>query len=62
MDDNEHFDTIEQVRNEAIVCCRCDLCYGRQNVVFGEGPSPSRLMIVGEGPGADEDEAGRPFV
>ncbi len=62
MDTNEHFDTIDQVRREAIICCRCDLCYGRQNVVFGEGPVPARLMIVGEGPGAEEDEQARPFV
>jgi uracil-DNA glycosylase family protein len=62
MDTNEHFDTIDQVRDEALICCRCDLCYGRRNVVFGAGPAPARLMIVGEGPGADEDEQGIPFV
>lgn len=62
MDTSEHFETIEQVREEAIICCRCDLCYGRTNVVFGDGPVPARLMIVGEGPGADEDEQARPFV
>lgn len=62
METSEHFDTILKVREEAIICCRCDLCYGRQNVVFGNGPVPARLMIVGEGPGADEDEQGIPFV
>jgi uracil-DNA glycosylase len=62
MDTNERFDTIEQVRDEALICCRCDLCYGRRNVVFGIGPVPARLMIIGEGPGADEDEQGIPFV
>jgi len=54
--------TIDDVRADAVVCRRCDLCYTRTHVVFGEGPAPARLMIVGEGPGADEDEQGRPFV
>ena len=53
---------IEEVRAEAVVCCRCDLCDTRTNVVFGEGPVPARLMIVGEGPGADEDKQARPFI
>lgn len=59
---NEHFRTMEELRAEALVCCRCDLCRPRTQVVFGEGPAPARLMIVGEGPGADEDGVGRPFV
>ena len=54
--------TIEEVRADAVVCCRCDLCYGRTHVVFGEGLTPARLMIVGEGPGAEEDRLARPFV
>lgn len=57
-----HWQTIDEVRSEAVVCCRCDLCYGRKHVVFGEGPVPARLMLVGEGPGEQEDEQGRPFV
>jgi DNA polymerase len=44
-------------------CTRCPLAYaGRRNIVFGEGNPSARLMFVGEGPGADEDESGRPFV
>ena len=62
MGEQEHWRTIDDVRADAIVCCRCDLCYTRTHVVFGEGPAPARLMIVGEGPGADEDERARPFV
>jgi len=58
----EHFRTIEEVRSEALTCRRCDLCCPRTQVVFGEGPVPARLMLVGEGPGADEDRIGRPFV
>ena len=58
----ERWRTIDDVHADAIVCCRCDLCYTRTHVVFGEGPAPARLMIVGEGPGADEDERARPFI
>ena len=54
--------TIDEVRADASVCCRCDLCYTRTWVVFGQGPAPARIMLVGEGPGAEEDMAGRPFV
>ncbi len=43
-------------------CTQCDLCKTRKNTVPGEGPSTARLVIVGEGPGAREDETGRPFV
>lgn len=62
MADQGHWDTIEEVHTDAIVCCRCDLCYGRTHVVFGDGSAPARLMIVGEGPGADEDKQAKPFV
>ena len=40
----------------------CGLSSRRQNVVFGEGDPHARLVFVGEGPGADEDRTGRPFV
>ena len=44
-------------------CTRCPLAYaGRHQIVFGDGDPNARLMFVGEGPGADEDEQGRPFV
>jgi uracil-DNA glycosylase len=43
-------------------CQRCPLAAGRTNVVFGEGNPTARLMIVGEGPGREEDLQGRPFV
>src|SRR5205085_3870436 len=48
---------------ERISTCRgCGLCEGRQKTVPGEGASDARLVVVGEGPGATEDETGRPFV
>lgn len=43
-------------------CTMCSLCQQRTQVVIGEGNPNSPLMIVGEGPGADEDRMGRPFV
>jgi DNA polymerase len=44
-------------------CTRCPLAYaGRRTIVFGDGDANARLMFVGEGPGADEDASGVPFV
>jgi uracil-DNA glycosylase len=43
-------------------CQRCKLHAGRTKIVFGEGNPQARLMFVGEGPGANEDVSGRPFV
>lgn len=44
------------------VCTRCKLCETRRNAVPGEGPVDARIMFIGEGPGANEDQTGRPFV
>lgn len=46
----------------AAVCTHCRLSEGRTNVVFGSGSSVADVMIVGEGPGQQEDEQGVPFV
>ncbi len=54
--------TLGEVRDQALVCQRCPLAGGRTTVVFGEGDPHADLMIVGEGPGHDEDQQGRPFV
>lgn len=43
-------------------CTACSLCRERTHTVLGEGHPSSPLMIIGEGPGADEDQQGRPFV
>ena len=54
---------LEGIRNEIGDCTRCPLAYaGRHTIVFGDGDPNARLMFVGEGPGADEDEQGLPFV
>lgn len=43
-------------------CVKCALCQTRGKTVFGEGAADARLMFIGEGPGAREDQTGRPFV
>lgn len=47
---------------EVAACTRCPLAATRQRTVPGEGAPRARLMVVGEGPGAEEDRTGRPFV
>jgi uracil-DNA glycosylase len=55
-------ETLEDIRRDLGDCHRCKLWSTRTNVVFGEGSPNAELMFVGEGPGADEDATGRPFV
>jgi DNA polymerase len=43
-------------------CQRCKLCEGRTTVVFGSGSARAELVVIGEGPGAEEDAQGKPFV
>jgi len=43
-------------------CNKCKLCTGRKNIVFGAGNKNADIMFIGEGPGADEDIQGEPFV
>jgi len=53
---------LESLSREAAGCTRCRLAEQRRSVVFGEGDPRAPLMFVGEGPGAEEDRTGRPFV
>nr|WP_200764154.1 uracil-DNA glycosylase [Nitrosophilus alvini] len=53
---------LEELRKIVMSCHLCRLSKTRKNVVFGEGNPNADLMFVGEGPGATEDETGRPFV
>lgn len=53
---------LAQVRQILGDCRRCKLCHGRNNIVFGEGNPEPWVVFVGEGPGADEDRQGQPFV
>jgi len=55
-------DTLEKIRADIGDCKRCRLCEARHTIVFGSGNEHSRLVFVGEGPGADEDAQGIPFV
>jgi DNA polymerase len=54
--------TVEGLAEVIRGCTLCGLCNERTNAVPGEGPSDAALMVIGEGPGAVEDETGRPFV
>ncbi len=53
---------LQLIRDEIGDCTRCALHAGRNKLVFGDGSPSARLMFVGEGPGADEDAQGLPFV
>ncbi len=59
---SEKEDDLIHLRNEIGDCRKCRLHEGRTNLVFGVGNPKARLMFVGEGPGADEDAKGEPFV
>lgn len=54
--------SLEVIREQALQCQSCALSAGRTNVVFGEGNPEAPLVLVGEGPGEQEDLTGRPFV
>ncbi len=54
--------TLSAVREELGECTRCKLSTGRHTIVFGEGNPEARLVFIGEGPGQEEDQQGRPFV
>jgi DNA polymerase len=53
---------IKAISDDLGNCTRCALHKGRHTIVFGDGDPNARLMFVGEGPGADEDAQGLPFV
>ena len=53
---------LDVIRAEVVACRSCDLCRTRTQTVFGVGDPETRLLFVGEGPGADEDRQGEPFV
>ena len=56
------FKTWEELEESIKGCNKCKLCKTRQNIVFGTGNKQAKLMFIGEGPGADEDRLGEPFV
>lgn len=56
------FTTLEDARDAALSCKACGLCQQRTNVVFFDGNPNAKVMIIGEGPGQQEDLTGLPFV
>ena len=56
------YETMEEVKKTIKDCNKCKLCTRRKNIVFGVGNENADVMFIGEGPGADEDAQGIPFV
>ncbi|MBN1587211.1 MAG: uracil-DNA glycosylase [Candidatus Omnitrophica bacterium] len=56
------YPNLEVLNQEVLSCQRCALYKGRTHAVPGEGSPRAKLMFIGEGPGAEEDRTGRPFV
>lgn len=55
-------ETWEELENSIENCQKCKLSNGRAHIVFGTGNKNADIMFIGEGPGADEDKLGEPFV
>ncbi len=55
-------ETLEDIRADLGDCQRCRLAQGRKTIVFGDGHPRAKLIFVGEGPGFEEDQQGKPFV
>ena len=53
---------LQTLQQECLACRRCGLCESRTHVVFGQGAPDAEVLFVGEGPGANEDAQGLPFV
>lgn len=58
----ENIDKLNAIREELRTCRQCALAKGRHKVVPGEGPHKVQVMFIGEGPGRNEDQQGKPFV
>ena len=54
--------TFTDIMDKCKVCNKCNLCESRKNVVWGYGNEKAEIMLIGEAPGANEDETGMPFV
>lgn len=54
--------TLDELEKECKSCRKCGLCEGRTNLVFGVGNKNAEIMLIGEGPGENEDLQGEPFV
>ncbi|MFR0823255.1 MAG: uracil-DNA glycosylase [Clostridia bacterium] len=56
------YDNWEALEQSIVNCKKCKLCTNRKHIVFGTGNKQATVMFIGEGPGADEDSQGIPFV
>lgn len=56
------YETMKELKETIKNCNKCKLCKNRKNIVFGVGNENANIMFIGEGPGADEDAQGMPFV
>ena len=59
---NIEYSTLDALINDCKSCVKCSLSKSRNNVVVGRGNTKAKLLIIGEGPGRNEDETGLPFV
>lgn len=62
IDENLKVKALDEVENICKNCFKCDLSQTRTKVVFSDGNKHSKVMIIGEAPGKNEDETGKPFV
>lgn len=58
----EMYDNWDELEKSIVNCKKCKLYTNRNNIVFGTGNKQADIMFIGEGPGADEDAQGIPFV
>lgn len=58
----EATEILQEIAGQVSACEKCNLHYSRKHAVPGEGPVNARLLFIGEGPGFNENEMGRPFV
>ena len=56
------YNSWEELKQNCLECAKCPLCQARTQVVFGTGNPQSEVMLIGEGPGEQEDLQGKPFV
>lgn len=56
------YDNWKSLNDECTQCTKCDLSQTRTNVVIGRGNTDAKVMLIGEGPGEQEDMSGKPFV
>ena len=59
---NDILQKLNEIENACRSCKKCSLCNSRTNIVFGDGVPNEKIMLIGEAPGFNEDQQGKPFV